>query len=324
MRACLIVLLFLSIYCKKTAQPCINSLSEEDLTERLIFQSGYEPDCYGVPADALLDIYGADLSHDSLNDWTINLEGDPNIGSFQFYYEDGETSDRYARIIPEPGNENNHLLIFWLKNAAISNGIAHKKGRIQAAFSNNTRLKEFYIKQRIYLHPDMATLQNYPQKINWLTLQEFWNNATHTGEDYIFRITLNLRKTDTESSPLYLGAHGQTRRKTKKWDNVWEVIANDFPIPFGSWFYLETYVKEGNMDEGVFKVILTTEDGVSHTLIDVHDFTHHPEDPCPDGFSDFNPMKLYTSDDIIEYVGEQGGVLQIYWDDFEFWKNHQP
>ncbi len=32
-------------------------------------------------------------------------------------------------------------------------------------------------------------------------------------------------------------------------------------------------------------------------------------------------MKLYTSDEVIDLVRDSGGVLQMYWDDFELWKD---
>ncbi|MFT6679410.1 MAG: hypothetical protein ACJAZG_002090, partial [Granulosicoccus sp.] len=38
----------------------------------------------------------------------------------------------------------------------------------------------------------------------------------------------------------------------------------------------------------------------------------------------FNPMKLYTSDELLNYMIANNGILQIYWDDFKLWKNHKP
>jgi hypothetical protein len=48
------------------------------------------------------------------------------------------------------------------------------------------------------------------------------------------------------------------------------------------------------------------------------------QDPAPDGVSDFNPMKLYTSRRLLEHMKSRGKTLQIYWDDFELWKNRRP
>jgi len=48
------------------------------------------------------------------------------------------------------------------------------------------------------------------------------------------------------------------------------------------------------------------------------------QDTKPDGVTDFNPIKLYTSKPLIDYMRGQGKTLQIYWDDFKLWKNKQP
>ena len=308
--------------CKKESKECTPQTI--DTTDRMVFQSGYESGSVGNSNDDITDITGIDASKDSLNDWVNDLEGESNFGNFKLYYEDGTMSDRYAKIIDEPGNTTNKILAFWLKNASIKNGINHKKGRIQGSLSENVNLKEFYIKQRLYIHPDLEVLKDYPKKITWLTLQEFWNNATYTDEGYIFRITLNIQKTTTETGELYFGAHGQTQKKKKKWESVWEETASSFPIPFGEWVTIETYVKEGDNTNGRFKFVVTTNDNVVHTLIDVTNYTYHPNDPCPNGFSEFNPMKMYTDDNLIDYTNEKNKVLQVYWDDLELWKNHQP
>lgn len=318
----LVAVLLILTSCNKDNKECVPTTY--DTTDRLVFNSGYESGSVGNSNSDITDITGIDSSMDSLSNWESELEGASNFGNFKIYYEDGTVSDRYAKIIEEPGNTTNKVLHYWLDKAAISNGLGHKKGRIQASCSDNVGLKEFYIKQRLFIHPDLEVLKNYPRQITWLTLQEFWNNAVYTDENYIFRITLNIRKTTKENGNLYFGAHGQTQKKKKKWINVWEEIGTDFPIPFGEWITIETYIKQGDASTGRFKFVVTTQDNVVHTLIDVTDFTYHPNDPCPNGFSDFNPMKVYTDDNLIEYMQENNKTVQLYWDDLEMWKNHQP
>jgi hypothetical protein len=44
----------------------------------------------------------------------------------------------------------------------------------------------------------------------------------------------------------------------------------------------------------------------------------------PDGVGDFNPMKLYTSKGLIDYMKSQGKTLQIYRDDYKLWKDKKP
>ena len=59
-------------------------------------------------------------------------------------------------------------------------------------------------------------------------------------------------------------------------------------------------------------------------VFDVKKVTHNSQDKNPDGVTDFNPLKLYTSKGLIDYMRSKGKTLQIYWDDFKLWKNKRP
>lgn len=84
---------------------------------------------------------------------------------------------------------------------------------------------------------------------------------------------------------------------------------------------IEFHFKEGNASSGRFSMAVTPEGGVRRTIFDVTNYTHHPSDPAPDGMKHYNPMKLYTSNTVIDHVRNNGGVLQVYWDDLEIWKD---
>ena len=168
---------------------------------------------------------------------------------------------------------------------------------------------------------DFEQLKSYPKKINWLTIQEFWNDAT--GKEFPFRVTLNMRKTTSEKGDLYFGTHAQIKEKGK-WVNIWASINEEYEVPIGEWITIETYLVEGNENEGRFVFEVTDSLGDKETIFDITGYTHHPDDPCPDGFNRFNPIKLYTSDDLIDYMTEENKILQMYWDDFEIWANKRP
>ncbi len=59
-------------------------------------------------------------------------------------------------------------------------------------------------------------------------------------------------------------------------------------------------------------------------VFDVHKVTHNSQDKNPDGVTDFNPLKLYTSKELIDFMRNEGKTLQVYWDDFKLWKNKRP
>ena len=106
------------------------------------------------------------------------------------------------------------------------------------------------------------------------------------------------------------------------WDNdVWEYTNLDYDVPIGKWMTIEINFIEGDACNGHFYMSITP-DGESKTVVhDIQDYTYNPTDPTPDGLADFNPLKLYTSDDLVNYITDEGGLLQVYWDDFEIWKD---
>ena len=47
-------------------------------------------------------------------------------------------------------------------------------------------------------------------------------------------------------------------------------------------------------------------------------------DKNPDGVTEFNPLKLYTSKQQIEFMKSKGKTLQVYRDDFKIWRDKLP
>lgn len=278
----------------------------------LVFQSGYE-DCVGTPSDAHTNITGADGSLAGRNDWTRDLEGHPDVNGAWIYYEGGDASQRYARIIGQPDKPANKVLHFWLGDAYIPYGINALKGRIQASI-DCAGLSEVEIQNRLYLPQDMAVLVDTPMTFGWLTIQEFWNDEV--AKPYPFRISVNIVK--PSSAPgLYLEAKGQTKiTGEERWQDVWVALASAWKVPVGQWFTLKTYFKEGNATSGRFTLTVTHGANRSRKVVDVTGFTHHPENPAPDGLTKFNPMKLYAPGRLITPMRDSGRALQLYWDDF--------
>jgi Secretion system C-terminal sorting domain len=294
-----------------------------------IFESGYEGtttlhqyNLNGIFSRENADITGADNGYD----WELDLDNNPAIGDFRIYYEKGDTSRSIAQIIEEPGNPSNHVLSFSIRLPHIkytnAQGDTLEKGRIQAAIKNNVNLTEFHFRQRLYIHPDFDLLKTTSYPIDWLTLQEFWNNEAK--KSFPFRVTLNIQKKAGVGSQLYFGAHGQRRLSKGKWKAEWEAIDTLYPVPTGEWITMETWFKEGNAQTGRFKVIITDSKNQQHEIINITGFTHHPDDKKPDGVTSFNPMKLYTSGELINGMNAAKGCLCLYWDDFQIWQDSIP
>lgn len=296
--------------------------------QSLIFESGYEGDSHVIQhwKQGTLDSTHADIEGiDNGWDWEISINESPDVGFFAIRYEVLDTLAAKAEIIPEPGNLSNNILSFNLSAPNVSEyagGLG--KGRIQGVFTENNALRSFHLTERLFIHEDFDFFTE-PQfdsiNLNWMTIQEFWNNNPKIGEPYPFRVTLNILK-PINSDTLYFGVHAQTQDTIIVWDNVWDSIATFYPIPLGSWLNIETHFVEGDSLNGKFKFIVTDTTGITQTIFDITGFTYHPLDPNPNGIQSFNPMKLYTFGPYINAMADSNKCLCLYWDDLKLWKDN--
>ena len=231
---------------------------------------------------------------------------------------------RFARIVAENGNPSNRVVRFWVNQANAKN---FSKTRIQADVKSvPAGLREFYQTVRLYLPENMALLKCYPSEITWLTIMEVWNNAPL--KPFPFRVTVGLHKPVRDSGQLCFFAHSQdidqSNPKKAKFTTIWSSLNQQFKVPFGKWMTLEYYIVEGDKTKGRFFMAVTPEGGQKTVLFDITNFTHHTMDPAPDGFSHWNPIKLYTSRQLVDYMRGQSKALEAYWDDIFIWKDRRP
>ena len=288
-------------------------------TPELIFNSGFEPSVDTIEHDSSsLEIIGVDASVSAPNDWENDLEDHPNIGYHKVQFQGGDETDRLAEIVADPTNPANNALQYWILNPNSGNN-----GRVQGNIYNNNGLHDIFYKTRLFLPSDFNLLKNAPFDFDFMTIMEFWNNANWTEEDYMYRIKVNLAKIVETPDSLRIRITGEIRNtETNKWDeDVFNIFNTNFVVPVQKWMTCKVYFREGDDCSGRF-ILTITPDGEAETIVhNVRNFTHHPDDPSPDGLSHFNPMKLYTDEEIVDYVRNQGGLLNVFWDDFEFWKD---
>ncbi|MES9940603.1 MAG: hypothetical protein ABW104_11500 [Candidatus Thiodiazotropha sp. 6PLUC2] len=242
------------------------------------------------------------------------------FGKSYIQYHKGTISDRLSNIIEYPINSGNKVLQFKLKspNTVINNH--ENKGRVQLNIYNNIGIKHIDMSVRMYLHQDFNIIKSYPKSFNWLTISEWWNNAGWTDEDYPFRISLNIIKEHSmKSSPLVFKISAQTLNiKKRHWDQtIWQNVNRTFILPIDEWLTLKFKIIEGNTTNGRFIFSVIDQDGKLTNIFTINNYTHHPSDASPDGFTHINPIKLYTSGILIDYIRNNGGALQILWDDLK-------
>ena len=244
------------------------------------------------------------------------------MGRPAIQYGGGHLGERRAQIVEDSSISRGRVLQFLLQHAnERGEDNLPLKGRVQMNMYGNQGVRRVRMSVRMYLHADFNRALSYPRKMEWLTISEWWNNAGWTKETYPFRIAVNVFKdSSVASAQLFFKVHAQTLRPdTQRWEHtVWESVNRKFSVPIDKWITLEYGFDEGDQKTGRF-FMAATPDGAARTVIfDIRGYTHHPEDPEPDGLAHWNPIKLYTSRQLIDYVRTQGGALQILWDDLKF------
>ncbi len=298
----LFAVLFTFSACRKPGQNCG---LECELQEEMIFQTQFEGSTITNEGNTAT-LSGIDMSLDSLSDWAT-LEEHPRIGSVKINYEGGEISQRFAEITADPLHPDNEVLHFKIIEPHIRAGGGKKKGRVQLTLADNQCIKEYYQTVSLYLPPDMEYLTQWEEKFSWLSLFEFWNNANWTGEKNPFRVTVNIVKTESgPTNALYFQAKA------------------DHQTPFGKWMKIEVYIKEVDENNGRFYMSITPEGEQKTILFDIVGNTQHAKEKCPDGFSHFQPLKLYTSDRLIEFMKKNGKNLDVYWDAWKVYLDREP
>lgn len=318
------------ISCSVSKKTSVDRIGKNDFIkpDKLVFQTGFEgtsqvitnskdaPD-FITPGYAIDDIVGKDTTLPEKNDWVKDLDESPDAGKFLFEYTGGDSTQRSTKIIPEPGNPSNKVLLFWLNDSwhASENQL---KARMQAdIYGIKNGYKEFYQSVRVFLHPDFNALKKYPKKISWLTISEFWNNEWWVKtEKYGFRVTLGIGKPSKKESELNFILNAENAGQKE----VWNGDNTEIKVPIGKWFTMDYYYKEGNIDTGRFYMTITLDGEPKQVVFDIKNFTHNTSDPAPNGVTSYSPMKLYTSKDVVGFMKSQGKALQIYWDDFKLWK----
>ncbi len=283
----------------------------------LLYHTDFEPGTRIAPVNP---------SNKASNDELLDPKKPPQnatVTGLRFNYEGGDATMRYARIEEESGNRKNRVLHFWANTVNAHN---YSKTRIQADVRGvKAGLKEFYQSVRFYLPKDMALLNEYPPAITWLTIMEVWNNSPN--HPFPFRVTVGLRK-PAGKGQLRFHAEAQNIDQTNpdkaKFIVIWSQLNEQLEVPFGKWMTLEYYLAEGDAKTGRFFMAVTPQGGERKVLFDITHYTHHTKDPAPDGFTAWNPMKLYTSRPLTDYMRGQGKALELLWDDLYIWKDRKP
>lgn len=314
------VLLFsaLSAACKLPSINCGVPCTQEGGE---IFRTGFTGTEIGPENNATIAPTGSDPDQPVLGTWKTFTDH-PNIGTARINFADGDPAQRTAAIVadPNPLVSDNDVLMFRIFEPHQREG-TRMKARVQLDIGGNTCITEVRQSVRLFLDPELDILPQWNEQFGWFLLFEFWNNGDWTGERFPFRVTVNLRKdAPGPVEHLYFNVKGDSKNNCNycKWQRLWDYTGTDFPVPFGSWMEIELSIREGDSESGRFIMAVTPDGGERHVVFDITGTTQHPDETCPDGFTHLQPLKLYTSGDLVEYVRESGRTVTVYWDDWSF------
>ena len=237
-------------------------------------------------------------------------------------FESGTVMQRGAAVVNDPVHPGNRVLEFHVLEPNVpSTSGGRGKSRVQMNLYGNQRAAEVYLSVRMFLPDGMGALEQYPGTFDWLTVAEWWNDAAWLGRGFPFRITVNVVKTaPSAGEPLRLAVSGEAMRPDRRdfaGATRWLRVDQAGSVPIGRWVRLETYVREGGDDDGRFAMAMTVDGEARRVVFDEHRATVHPLSNERDGFRHLNPVKLYTSGVLTEFLARQGKSLRILWDDLE-------
>ena len=112
------------------------------------------------------------------------------------------------------------------------------------------------------------------------------------------------------------------------WDALWpdeatKHLTSEVVAPIEEWFTLQISLVAGDASSGRVTVNLIRESGEELRLFDVSNATLYPQGVVQ-GFTSLNPIKLYTSDNLMCWLKSQGLLLDAHWDDFVLELPSQP
>jgi len=203
-----------------------------------------------------------------------------------------------------------------------------RKGRVQMAIyaDDGTPFSSFSYSVRLRLGEGYERINNdLPQKLNWMTIGEFWNQGPATlGIGDRSRVTLNLVK-ESASAPLHFGLKMDIQPDGGSgWDLIWpekeapsdpEHMVSDNPVPVGEWFTLKVSVVAGDASTGRTTVDVVYANGDEERIFEVTDATIYPGTSVP-GFTTLAPVKLYTGGNLVCWLKSLGLPMDAHWDDF--------
>lgn len=264
-----------------------------------------------------LRLVGTDESGASVFDrYTKNRQGCIFIN-----YETKNLAAAKAEVVEVPNTDGKMGLHLRVANPNVYKEEKPLKSRIQLELHNQPGFSSFVSEVSIFLPNTMNELNQCPYSISWLTLQEFWNTF-QPSHNTTFRISIGLWK--SKNGRLYFGFKAQNYIAGKFVD-ISRGDEKCVEVPIGQWFRLRTEVIEGNSTNGFFQLTLI-DDGrecvlYQRTMQTMSTAICEGRFPS-EGFNNIQPIKIYTSAWLTEWMKDRGCTIEAYFTDWSFSGKH--
>lgn len=264
------------------------------------------------------------------NGWDA-LKTHPYIREF---YLDNITSSNtnsnqfaYQKIVADPVNPNIKVM-----NAVVVDDDPNEGGTTRAqvtmGFKDGVDLPVYHTSHRMYMGPDVKFIETYSSSITWFVLSEIWAedgiasgifpNGDVAGSA---RWGFTLKKEAGSGQPLFWRIRAEYMQpEVLAYNNIWTYENRTVPIPYGKWFTLDIYMKRGDSSNGKYKITMTIDSEQPIVLFDVTGSTIYPGHPELQ-LSAWQNFKLYLDDAYLDYMRSNNKRLDVYYNDFKWYKN---
>lgn len=285
------------------------------------------------------DLHNPDSSVTLLSNWDEDLQGSYELGHFGNYGPYGNFLIKYGvggsfgtklqrlgEIIDDPTNPgNNEVFSTWVSET-YGNSSAGSGARVETYLNghhkgiddkNGTGYEILHYSVKFYMPSQFQELLNvdpdYDLYPGGLTIIQLWNDVAITPLIPGFRLNTMIKKKASNSDfTFHVTAHGLNSNGTKT--VIWSEPNLSTPIPLNQWNTLDIYFKEGNLNNGRYRIKLN-----GATVLDKTNWTHHPYSVNPDGLCFINPFEMYVSELLVDPIADLGYKTEILWDDFKIY-----
>lgn len=221
-------------------------------------------------------------------------------------------------VIQEIRKDNNRNVLYaQIVDDAPSGGTT----RAQMTVDLKQDLPVIHTSHRMKMHPDLAYMNQYSGSIRWFTLFEMWNlrDATRGGDPAgSSRVSFSLFKGSGAGQPLFWHVAYEEMQPSEsvKWQKENITVA----IPFGKWFTLDVSIKRGIGTAGNIKITIQEDGGQPVTIFNENTNTIY-RDKTGLYINQWQIFKLYSSDQIMDFMRNAGKEMSIMYNDVKWYKS---